>query len=477
MSSSLKQKTVSGVWWSGIERFSVQGMQFLIQIVMARLLLPSDYGMIGMLIVFLAVAQTFIDSGFSNALIQKKDRDNTDYSTVFYFNVVVGILAYGLTFLAAPYIALFYQMPDLELVMRVIAVNLFLYSLTVVQRAQLTVKIDFKTQAKASIVAVCISGTVGILMAYHGFGVWALVFQAIVNATIEMLLLWIYARWIPTWIFSLKSFKRLFSFGSKLLLSGLLETVYRHLYTVVIGKKFSAQELGYYTRADQFAQFPSGNLSAIICRVIFPVLSDIQDEDERLEYVYRKYLRVSAYIIFPLMIGLCVLAKPFITLVLTDKWESSVILLQVLCLAYILYPVHTINLNLLQVKGRSDLFLRLEIIKKVVGVIILIVTIPLGVRVMCGGIVVSSFIALFLNTYYTKRIVNVGLVMQLRDLTPIFCLALTMGGGVWGISQLFSSDFLKLLLGCCSGIVYYFFMSRLLYFKEWEELISLIKKS
>lgn len=477
MSSSLKQKTVSGVWWSSIERFSVQGMQFLIQIIMARLLLPSDYGMISMLIVFLAVAQTFIDSGFSNALIQKKDRNNTDYSTVFYFNVLVGIVAYGLIFLVAPYIALFYQMPELELVMRVIAVNLFLYSLTVVQRAQLTIKIDFKTQAKASIVAVCISGTVGILMAYHGFGVWALVFQAIVNATIEMLLLWIYARWIPAWIFSLKSFNRLFSFGSKLLLSGLLETVYRHLYTIVIGKKFSAQELGYYTRADQFAQFPSANLSAIICRVIFPVLSDIQDDDERLEYVYRKYLRVSAYIIFPLMIGLCVLAKPFIILVLTDKWGSSVILLQVLCLAYILYPVHTINLNLLQVKGRSDLFLRLEIIKKIVGVIILIATIPFGVKVMCGGIVVSSFIALFLNTYYTKRIVNVGLVMQFQDLAPIFCLALTMGGVVWGISGLFGSDFLKLLVGCCSGIIYYFLVSRLLHIKEWRDLIGLINKS
>ena len=255
--SSLKQKTISGVLWSCVERFSVQGIQFVIMVIMARILLPSDYGMIGMLAIFIAIAQTLIDSGFSNALIQKKDRSEIDYSTVFYFNIVVGIILYFILFFSSPLIARFYNTPELTGLTRVLALNLFINSLAVVQRAILSIKIDFKTQAKASFSAAIISGIVGIVMAYTGFGVWSLAVQTVLNAFVNTVLLWIFSKWIPLKVFSFESFKKLFAFGSKLLASGLLDTIYRNIYTIVIGKKFASTDLGYFTRADQFAQFPS----------------------------------------------------------------------------------------------------------------------------------------------------------------------------------------------------------------------------
>lgn len=255
--SSLKQKTISGVLWSCVERFSVQGIQFVIMVIMARILLPSDYGMIGMLAIFIAIAQTLIDSGFSNALIQKKDRSEIDYSTVFYFNIAVGIVLYFILFFSSPLIARFYNTPELTGLTRVLALNLFINSLAVVQRAILSIKIDFKTQAKASFSAAIISGIVGIVMAYTGFGVWSLAVQTVLNAFVNTVLLWIFSKWIPLKVFSFESFKKLFAFGSKLLASGLLDTIYRNIYTIVIGKKFASTDLGYFTRADQFAQFPS----------------------------------------------------------------------------------------------------------------------------------------------------------------------------------------------------------------------------
>ena len=252
--SSLKQKTISGVLWSCVERFSVQGIQFVIMVI---ILLPSDYGMIGMLAIFIAIAQTLIDSGFSNALIQKKDRSEIDYSTVFYFNIVVGIILYFILFFSSPLIARFYNTPELTGLTRVLALNLFINSLAVVQRAILSIKIDFKTQAKASFSAAIISGIVGIVMAYTGFGVWSLAVQTVLNAFVNTVLLWIFSKWIPLKVFSFESFKKLFAFGSKLLASGLLDTIYRNIYTIVIGKKFASTDLGYFPRADQFAQFPS----------------------------------------------------------------------------------------------------------------------------------------------------------------------------------------------------------------------------
>ena len=283
---NLKQKTVSGIMWSAIERFSLQGVQFIIQIILARLLLPSDYGMIGMLAIFLQVAQVFIDSGFTNALIQKKDRTEEDFATVFYFNILVAVLFYGILFFSASLIADFYNMPTLVLVIRFIALSLIINALSAIHRTKLIISVNFKTQSKISLGAAFISGVIGIWMAYVGCGVWALVWQTLLNSIILTILFYCLVHWKPLHTFSKSSFERLFNFGSKLLISSLINTVYRNLYTIVIGKKFSVVELGYYTRAEQFAIFPSNNLNALVSRVAYPILSSIQDDDKCLTNAY-----------------------------------------------------------------------------------------------------------------------------------------------------------------------------------------------
>ncbi|MCL1933211.1 MAG: lipopolysaccharide biosynthesis protein [Candidatus Azobacteroides sp.] len=471
---SLKQKAVSGIFWSSIERFSVQGVQFVLGIIMARLLLPADYGLIGMLAIFLAVSQSFIDSGFSNALIRKQNRTETDFSTVFYFNIVVGLVFYFILFFTSPYIAAFYNAPILESLTKVVAVNVFIGSLTIVQRAKFTINVDFKTQTKASLLSVIVSGIIGIGMAYRGFGVWALAVQSVTAGCIDMIALWIYSRWVPQKIFSVSSFKEMFSYGSKLLMSGLIDTTYKNIYTIVIGKKFSKVDLGYYTRADNYTQFPSSNITGILQRVTFPILSSLQDNDEKLKEAYRKFLRLSAFIIFPLMIGLFAVADPLIQLLLTDKWIGAVMLLQILCLSQMWYPIHAINLNLLQVKGSSDLFLRLEIIKKAIGVSILCITIPLGVVAMCWGMVVSSLIALFINTYYTGKLIQVGYLKQMKDLLPILGNSFSMGILVWGITQLIHIHIFALIIGITSGAIWYYCIARLTQSKELQEIKSLL---
>ena len=468
--SSLKHKAISGVAWSSLERLSVQSIQFAIQIVMARILLPEDYGVVAMLAIFLAVFQTFIDSGFSQALIQKQDRSEVDYSTVFYFNVGISIVLFFVLFFSAPLIAGFYNTPILTPVTKIVALNLLIIAFSVVPRAKFTVLIDFKTQAKASLTAVVISGAVGIWMAYNGFGVWALVYQSLLNNGINTLLLWILSKWLPLWTFSLVSFKKLFSFGSKLLLSALLDTVFRNIYTLVIGRKFTAQDLGYYSRADQFAQFPSTNLSGIIGRVAFPVMCEVQNDDEQFRNVFYKFLRTSTFLIFPLMVGLAALAEPLIRLVLTEKWLGAVVLLQILCFAFMWFPVHGLNLALLQAKGRSDLFLKLEIIKKIVGVIILIITIPFGIIAMCVGLVVSSVLCMPINTYYTKKYFNIGFFQQMRYIFPSLFLSGSMGIIIFLLTQLKLSDIYTLVLGISVGCLYYIGAVALFNMKEWQEL-------
>ena len=300
---SLKKKTVKGVMWSAMERFSTQGVQFVVMIVMARLLTPHDYGIVGLLTIFLAIAQALIDSGFSQALIRKQDRTDVDNNTVFYFNLVVSGGLYVVLFLIAPFVADFYKLPLLCSVMRVVCLGVIFNSLAVVQRALYTARLDFKTQAKASFFSAVVSGVIGISLAYYGAGVWALVIQQLINLALNTILLWIMSSWRPQLCYSWEAFRELFSFGSKMLASGLLDTIYVNIYPIVIGKLFSASSLGHYTRAQQFAQFPSSNLTGILQRVSYPVLCEIQNDDVRLAEAYRRLLKLSAYIIFPLMVG------------------------------------------------------------------------------------------------------------------------------------------------------------------------------
>ena len=473
--SSLKDKTVKGVIWSAVDRFSAQGIQFVFSILIARLLVPEDYGVIAMLNIFLAVSQTFIDSGFGTALIRKIDRTETDFSTVFYFNIAVAVFFYLGLFFAAPAIANFYNTPLLVPVTRVTAINLVIGSLSGIHNAKLSIAIDFKSRAKISIVSAVLTGAVGLWMAYSGYGVWALVVQTVFAGIIRTIMLWIIVKWYPKLVFSWQSFKEMFSFGSKLLASGLLDTIYNNIYPLVIGKVFSPTTLGVYSKANSLAQFPSSNITSVLHSVTFPVLSTIQNEEDRLAAAYKRFLRIAAFVVFPLMMGLSAVADPFIWLALTDKWEGAIYLLQIICFWMMWYPIHAINLNILQVKGRSDYFLKLEIIKKIQGVIVLCITVPMGIVAMCYGSLISSIICLIWNTYYTKKLFGYGFFAQMKDLFPVIMHSLAMWLLVSVIVHFMPNLWLKLIVGVLSGMVYYIVGAYLMKFPEMDELLSILK--
>ncbi|GGK11184.1 lipopolysaccharide biosynthesis protein [Parabacteroides faecis] len=477
MSDSLKHQAVKGVIWSAIERFSVQGIQFVLTIIIARLVLPADYGLIAMLNIFLAIAQVFVDSGFSNALIQKKDRTETDFSTVFYFNIFISVVFYLLLYFSAPYISSFYKEPSLSLITRWIGLNIIISGLSIVQRAKLTINVDFKKQAKVSFTAVLVSGIIGIILAYKGWGVWALVIQTLSSSLLNTLLLWIFAKWIPKWVFSRESFYILFSFGSKLLLSGLLHTIYMNLYSLVIGRRYSSVDVGFYNRAYQFANFPSINIVGIINRVIFPIQCEMQDDSERLRISFINYLRMSCFIIFPLMIIAAVLSKPLILLLLTDKWLPAAKLLSILCFAYMWYPVMVVNNQILNVKGHSDYFLRAEILKKIIAITILFVTLSFGVQILCWGIVIYNFFDMIIIIYYSKKVIYVKYSEQVRYIMPLFLISLLTGGTVYLSTCFFDGDLLgQLIIGSLIGLLVYILACFIFRMQEIDQIVLIIKK-
>ena len=476
MSDSLKSKTVSGLGWSAIERFSVQGVAFLVQIILARLLLPADYGAIAILVVFLQIAQVFIDSGFANALIKKIECTEDDYATVFWYNLAVSVIIYIILFLCAPLISDFYNNEALTSVLRVIAFTLVLNALSIVQKTRLVKIVDFKSQSKVTLSSSLISGAIGILLAYCGYGVWALVAQYVSNSLLQFVLYLTVTKWVPSFSWSGPSFKYVFDFGSKLLTANLIGVVYKNLYSLVVGKCYSTQELGYFSRADQFASFPSNNIGNIISRVSFPIFSAIQDQDTRLLSAYRKLIKCSSFIIFPLMYGLMALSEPFVVTVLTDKWLPCVILLQILCVDWSIDHISLLNLNLLYVKGRTDLVLKLEVIKKTVAVIILLVTLPMGLVYMCYGRVLYSIFAIILNTYYTKRILNFGLKDQIRDFLPYMVVAIIMAVIIKFSISLIPTPGMQLLVGFFVGVIVYLILSLCFFRSVLSELLLLIKR-
>ena len=472
--NSLKKQTLNGLLWSSIERFSVQVVQFILGIVLARLLFPSDYGLIGMLAVFMSISQALIDSGFSQALIQKKNADEKDYNTVFYFNIAAAICVYIFLFLIAEPVSIFYDEPLLEKLIKIMGLNIIFSSFSIVQIAILTKELNFKKQSKASLTSVIISGVVAIYFAYSGWGVWALVIQVLLKSSVNTLLLFLLTNWKPILMFSKKSFRSLFSFGSKLLFSGLLNAVFNNVYLIIIGKFYSVKELGYYTRANQFQQLPSETITVILQRVTFPVLSSIQDEDDKLFLYYRRFIKLAAFINFPLMIGLIVVAKPLIILLLTDKWVDAVPFLQLLCFVGILYPIHAINLNLLKVKGRSDLFLKLEIYKKILIMISILLTVSYGVKALIIGQIVCSFISLYLNTYYTKKLINYGFFGQLKDLFKYLIISIITGIIIYLSIAPILENGVKLIVAAIVGFFVYFLLGFLLKVNEVEEIKKII---
>lgn len=424
MSENIKKDTLKGVKWTAIEKVALQGIQFVIGLILARLLSPSDFGLVGMLAIFISVSQTFVDGGFSNALIRKSDRTDTDCSTAFYFNIAIGLVCYGLLFILSPWIADFFNIPILKDLLRVLSISIFINSLAVVQVAKLTVDINFKAQARATVCSVALSGCIGILMAYKGYGVWSLAWQTVLGAIFKCIILWYQTKWKPKMVFSVDSFRNLFSYGSKLLVSNLIGTLYANMTTIAIGKFYTSKDLGFYSRGQQFAHLPSTAIIDTIGRVTFPILAKIQNDDERLVSVYRKYIKVTSLPIIFCLTLLASLAKPLVLVLLTEKWLDAVLFLQIFCFAFMTEHISKLNLNLLQVKGRSDLYLRLEVVKKIIAFIILISSIPLGVVVICLSKVLNGQVALFINTYYTGKLFGLGYFKQFADFLKYMVMSL-----------------------------------------------------
>ena len=473
---SLKQKTLSGLFWSFTDSFASQGVQFLVGIVLARILSPRDFGLIGMLTIFIAVSQSFIDSGFTSALIRKKDCTENDYSTVFYYNIIVSLILYFLLFIFSNSISIFFKEPQLKLLIQILGIGLLFNSLSIIQRTILTKELNFKLQMRISVIASIGSGALAITMAFLGLGVWSLAVLTISRFGFTSFLFWIWSSWRPLRIFSKDSFHELFSFGSKILVSGLIDTVYRNVYYLFFGKFFSVVELGYYTRADQFQNLPSQNLNGVISRVSFPVLSNIQNESLQLKAAYKKLIKSTMLITFVLMLGLAAVAKPIVLTLIGEKWLPSVIYLQMLCFVGMFYPLHALNLNMLQVKGRSDLFLRLEIIKTIFAIPTIIIGIFFGIKIMIIGMMVNTIIAYYLNSYWSGKFIAYPFYEQVKDIVPAFLLALVVNGLVFLVGILINvSPVIMLFLQILTGAILTFGFCEFLSFKDYIYLKGILK--
>jgi O-antigen/teichoic acid export membrane protein len=469
----LKGKATQSVFWSATERFSVQGVQFVLTLIIARILSPEDYGLIAMLGIFIALSGVLVDSGFAHALIQKKERSEQDYNTAFHFNAVGSVVLYAIIYACAPLIARFFAEPLLTDITRVFALNLIINSLGIVQQARLTVLLDFRRQAIAAFIAVLLSGSVGLWMAYSGYGVWTLVWQTLLNNFFRVGLLWVFASWLPRMTFSMRSFRQLFSFGSKLMLSTLLHTFYTNCYSLFIGKFFPASDLGFFNRAQTIAQFPSINFTSIVVRAVYPIQCRYQDDMPRLQSTFLTYMRMSCYLIFPIMTMVIVLSPALISVLLTDKWLPAAPMLQVLCFAYMWDPVMKINHTMLNVKGRTDYFLYAEILKKIVAFTILFITLHYDVMVMCWGLALYSFADMGIIICYSRRLTHIGFRKQIGALLPILLLNAAAGVSAYGVSLLFVSPLMQLLVGTAAGISVYWLGSYLFRLSELNLLKGL----
>ena len=465
--SELKSQTIRGVFWSFIEKFGSQFILLISQIVLARLLDPRDFGLLGMLAIFIAISQAFIDSGFDNALIQKKDANQTDYSTVFFFNISIGVVLYLILFFTAPLIADFFRSPELVQLTRVVCLILVVNSFGLIQFVKFKIEMNFKAIAQVVVIANLLSAALGIVLALLNFGVWALAAQVIGIYFFRSILFWVKSTWRPSMVFSIKSFKGLFNFGSKLLLSGLISQTFENIYLLVIGRMFSATALGFYDQAKKFQQVPVATLAQVVGNVTFPAFSKIQDENEKLRLGFRKLIKLLFFINFPLMIGLAVMADPLLVVVLGDKWEPSVPYFQLLCIAGMIYTLHSSNLNILKVKGRSDLFLYLEIIKKAIVVLAIIIGLKWGIIGLIIGQIFTSFISFFINAFYTGKLISYTISNQLKDVSQTFYITIVTAA-VMSLGWLIQNQILALSYQILSGIGTYL----LLAFATKQEAVS-----
>ena len=472
--SSLKNKAIHGAGWSAIDNVAQHAVSFVVSIVLARLLSPEDYGLLGIIAIFTSVCTALINGGFGSALIRKKDATDDDYNTAFNINLGMSLLLYTIIFFCAPLIARFFGRYELVSLTRVSSLGMVVGALALVQQTRLTKRIDFKTQTKITLIASITSGVIGIVMAAFGFGVWALVAQSLSSHLLKTILLWIFNKWVPKLRFSVQSFRELFGFGWKIMVSGLLDTVWKELHQVIVGKFYSPATLGQYTRAKGFSKLFSSNLTSIIQRVTYPVLSNIQDDKTRMVSAYRRIIKTTMFITAICMFFLGAVSEPLLYCLIGPKWHEAAIYLPFICVVGSLYPLHAINLNMLQVQGRSDLFLGLEIVKKIIGLGPLFVGAFVGIIPMLCVTMVTGIICYFLNSYFPGKLLGYSSWMQIKDVTPAYGIALTVALSVWFLKYLPISNWIILPIQIVVGATVFFVLCKLTKIQEYEEVKGML---
>ena len=478
--NTLKKNTLGGFIWRFAERCGAQGVQFVVSIILARLLMPEAFGTISLMMVFINILSVFIDSGMGSALIQKKDADDLDFSTVFYFNLFMCSFMYLILFLCAPLIAEFYNNSELTLLVRVIGLSLLFSGVKSIQQAYVFKNMLFKNFFFSTLIGTVISAVVGITVAYKGYGVWALIFQNLTNNVIDMIIIWCLVKWRPKWMFSFERLKGLFSYGWKLLASALLDTGYNQLRALIIGKVYSSADLAFYQKANNFPSIIINNVNTSIDSVLLPSMSSVQDSVESVKGMTRRAMKTSTYVMAPLLMGLAACGKSVISILMTDKWLPSYPFMVIFCITYMFYPVHTANLNAIKAMGRSDIFLKLEIIKKIVGIVAILVTFKISVMAMAYSLLVTSVLSQIINSWPNKKLMNYSYIEQLKDILPGLLLAAFMGGCVYCVNFLHLSNWLTLIIQVPLGAVIYIGLSALLKLESftycWNMVNPMIQK-
>lgn len=477
--SSLKKSALSGMFWTFIQQFSTQGITFVVSVILARILLPEEFGLIALLTVFIGVGNVLVNGGLSQSLIRSIEVDDDDYSTVFFFNIIISILVYFIIFFSAPYIAEFYNQPQLKEIARVYTLTFVISSLSVVQFTRLNRDMDFKKQTIITIPSLVISGTLGITLALNNFGVWSLVWSAIAKETAHTIQLWWWSPWLPKLHFKKEKIKQHFGFGYKLTIAGVVDTLFKDIYTIVIGKFFDPIQVGFYNRASTLRMLPVKNFGAVLNKVTFPLFSKIQDDDERLKNAYKKIMQMSVFLVAPTLLFMAVLAEPLFRFLITEKWLPAVPYFQILCVAGISYPLNAYNLNVLAVKGRSDLFLKLSIIKKILILVVVTIAFNWGIYGLLFGQLFLSIIGLFFNGYFSGKLINYSIFSQIKDISLIIVISFIPAILIYFVDKVFFIDYhdiVRLLLGGTIGVVCYFLLTLLIKLAPYFELKSILLK-
>lgn len=475
MEEDLKHKTKAGIYWKFLEQIFTNGMQFVVGIIMARMLTPEDYGITALPAIFLAIAATLIDSGFGLALVRKQDVTEKDLSTAFYYSIALGIVLYIIIFISAPWIASFYEVPILVPLMRITALTFLISPITTPQNVILQRRLDFKTPARISVTNKLVAAVLGIVAAYLGYGLWSLVIYSLSFTILGLIQTWIVVKWIPKEHFDKESFKYLWNFGNKLMASGLLSTLFNNIAPAIIGKYFGTFELGLFNRANGYARLPYQQVTASVQTVTFPVLSKLQNDDDALIRNYNRIVKTVCFFYFPIMLLLVALARPLVLVLLTEKWEQCIPLLQILSFVTITGPLSVLNMNVLQVKGFTNLYLKADVYKKSIEIVIMIITIPIGLTYYCIGLVVSQICALYINFSCVSKVISLGIVKQIKELTSSLILSIVMMCVVMCVNSFITNLYLQLILGSLIGIIFYFGLAYIFKYPEFEDLKFLLK--